>query len=167
MKFPLTQLSLIGLLSVFACNSVASAPVNEAYTDTLLQLAADTELASAQARAAKAQLNARLAKQKLIAPKQGQNAVERTTQSNAQSPRSPIDRVELKSLVTTHGVTTAFIVLEGELIEVKKGSNVGALTVVDLDDSSILFSDGKQQKRKWMAGFKTNPPASSKSARGN
>jgi hypothetical protein len=128
-------------------------------SDRLLQLANDTELANAETQAAMAKLEARRAKQKLTAPKQGQNAIERTTQGGSNTAiqaRSAIDNVELKSLVTTSGITTAWIALEGELIEVKKGSQVGALKVIDLDENSVRFSDGHKTKRKWMAGFKTN-----------
>lgn len=160
-RTPFLALCIIaGLLSgsAFASNETGDNNAN-----LLLQLAADTELANAQTQAANAKLEAKQAKQKLMAPKQGQNAIERTTQGTAQlratTPhRSPIDSIALKSLVKTGGETTAWIALDGELIEVKKGSKVGTLSVIDLNENSILFSDGQQTKRKWMAGFKTPAP---------
>jgi len=172
MKPATTTLILISLVSALPDNVLASDQA--VHTNRLLQLANDTELANAEAQASTAKLEAIRAKQKLTAPKQGQNAIERTTQTDqptggnntASPPRSAIDSVELKSLVTTRGVTTAWIALEGELIEVKKGSQVGALKVIDLDENSVRFSDGHNTKRKWMAGFKAKPAPQTPSARG-
>lgn len=164
MTHPIIQMIAVSLLCTLPYSSYATEATNQS-AERLLQLANDTELANAEVQAATAKLEARRAKQKLTAPKQGQNAIERTTQPNNQMggnnaavlARSPIDSVELKSLVTTSGVTTAWIALDGELIEVKKGSQVGALKVIDLDENSVRFSDGHKTKRKWMAGFKTQP----------
>lgn len=164
MRHPIIQMIAVSLLCTLPYSSYATEATNQS-AERLLQLANDTELANAEVQAATAKLEARRAKQKLTAPKQGQNAIERTTQPNNQMggnnaavlARSPIDSVELKSLVTTSGVTTAWIALDGELIEVKKGSQVGALKVIDLDENSVRFSDGHKTKRKWMAGFKTQP----------
>lgn len=158
----LINISLALTLSALSIPSFASEPVTgtfetETYTATILQLAADAELANARARTADAKLAARQSKLRLAPKKQGLNAVERTTETMGESSisHSPIDNVELKSLVTTSGVTTAWIALDGELIEVKKGSKIGALTVIDMNENSIKFSDGHKTKRKWMAGFKT------------
>ena len=148
---PLT-ISILTALTVFTGNAFASNETVDSHANTLLQLAAETELANAQTRVATAKLEARQAQQKLASPIKGKNAVERTTSQGSQ--RSPIDNIEIKSLVTTNGVTTAWIALEGELIEVKNGSKVGAISIINLNENSILFSDGHKQKRKWMAGFK-------------
>lgn len=154
MKYFATQFILISLLATQAWS--AQANDSDAQANRLLQLAADTELANAEALAATATLNARKARQKLTTPILGQNAIERTAQDPVKpsAARSPIDNVELKSLVTAHGTTTAWIALDGELIEVKKGTQIGAITVIDLDENSVRFSDGHKSKRKWMAGFK-------------
>ena len=161
MSYPISTLVAASVLCTLSYSGYAT-EAQGSQADLLLQLANDTELANAEVQAATAKLEARRAKQKLSAPKQGQNAIERTTQTdqptggnNTPSPaRSPIDNVELKSLVTTGGLTTAWIALDGELIEVKKGSQIGALKVIDLDENSVRFSDGHKTKRKWMAGFK-------------
>ncbi|WP_394230747.1 hypothetical protein [Shewanella colwelliana] len=160
MRHPIIKMAAASLLCTLSYGGYADDTASQD-ANRLLQLANDTELANAETQAAMAKLEARRAKQKLTAPKQGQNAIERTTQpnnqmggNNAAQTRSPIDNVELKSLVTTSGVTTAWIALDGELIEVKKGSQIGALKVIDLDENSVRFSDGHKTKRKWMAGFK-------------
>lgn len=173
MNNPILTLIAASMLCTLSYSSYA-AETQGSQADRLLQLANDTELANAEVQAASAKLEARRAKQKLNAPKQGQNAIERTTQISHQTggnhpavvTRSPIDSVELKSLVTTSGVTTAWIALDGELIEVKKGTQIGALTVIDLDENSVRFSDGQKSKRKWMAGFKAKPTPQTPSARG-
>lgn len=168
MNHPMKKLFLVSLLSALPYSSYATD--YDAQTNQLLQLAADTELANAETRAANAKFEAIRAKQQLTAPTLSQNAIDRTTQG-APTHRdikraSPIDSVELKSLVTTSGITTAWIALEGEMIEVKKGSQVGALKVIELDENSVFFSDGKQTKRKWMAGFKAKAKPQSTTIRG-
>lgn len=161
MSHPIIKMAAASLLFMLSYSSYADDTTNQD-ANRLLQLANDTELANAETQAAIAKLEARRAKEKLNTPKRGQNAIERTTHPNNQMggnnaavlARSPIDSVELKSLVTTSGETTAWIALDGELIEVKKGSQVGALKVIDLDENSVRFSDGHKTKRKWMAGVK-------------
>ena len=148
-------------LALLSSSAMAKNETANHHAETLLKLAVDTQLANAQTQAATAQLNAKNAQQKLTTPKRAQNAVERTTQSlqTSRTARSPIDNILLKSLVTTGGTTTAWISLEGELIEVRKGSQIGGITVIELNENSILFNDGRKQKRRWMSGYQTNTTA--------
>ncbi len=139
---------------MIATPTLANEALLDSNADEIIKLSAATELANAKTLAAKARYEARQAERKLSAPIKTKNAIERTTTTTLLI--TPIDNIELKSLVTTNGITTAWIALEGELIEVKKGSKVGGISIISLNESSVLFSDGHRQKRKWMAGFKAD-----------
>lgn len=124
----------------------ALAKDTDAHTKQLLDFARKAELANAEAASIEAQLKAKELKSKLNPPIviPPEPAIEKLSKSNSPS---ALDTIRLKSLVTSNGVTTGWIAVDGELIEIKKGSRFGSISIVELTTNSILLSDGQRQKR--------------------
>jgi len=143
-------LCLVVALSLHNVSFANNLAISDEHAQQLLDLSMKTELAKAQKAAAEAQLEAKNAREKLSKPQ----ALPETARETISKPNQPsaLDTIKLKSLVTANGISTAWISLSGELIEVRKGSHFGAITVLDLTDESILLTDGERQKRRWIAG---------------
>ena len=136
---------IVALLSpsVFANDS-------DAHVQRLLDLARQTEISNAQAEAAAAKLklndlNKKLTPPAVIAPEPAIEKLSRTSPT-------VLDTIRLKSLVTTNGVTTGWISVDSELVEIKRGSRFGSIAIIELTSESVLLSDGQRQKRLYVAG---------------
>lgn len=136
---------IVALLSpsVFANDS-------DAHVQQLLDLARQTEINNAKAEAAAAKLklndlNKKLTPPAVIAPEPAIEKLSRTSPT-------VLDTIRLKSLVTTNGVTSGWIAVDSELVEIKRGSRFGSIAIIELTSESVLLSDGQRQKRLYVAG---------------
>ncbi|WP_338726602.1 hypothetical protein V8687_03940 [Shewanella baltica] len=142
--------NMLILASLLLSHSVLANDL-DAHSQRLFDLARQTEIANAEADAAAAKLkvvdlNKKLNPPLVITP---EPAIEKLSRTHSPS---VLDTIRLKSLVTTNGITSGWIAVDSELVEIKRGARFGSIAIIELTSESVLLSDGQRQKRLYVSG---------------
>lgn len=73
----------------------------------------------------------------------------------AEKPKEPslLDLIVVKSLIQSGGEIVGMVSVGGELIDVKRGSRIGDVSVIGITADSITFSDGHETKTRRVKSY--------------
>ncbi|MCS6116877.1 hypothetical protein [Shewanella baltica] len=111
-----------------------------------------TSVQNARLNALTAQKNANDAANKLTNPTQPIAAL---IEQMAEKPKEPslLDLIVVKSLIESGGEIVGMVSVGGELIDVKRGSRIGDVSVIGITADSITFSDGHNTKTRRVKNY--------------
>lgn len=111
-----------------------------------------TSVQNARLNALTAQKNANDAANKLNNPTQPIAAL---IEQMAEKPKEPslLDLIVVKSLIESGGEIVGMVSVGGELIDVKRGTRIGDVSVIGITAESITFSDGHTTKTRRVKSY--------------
>lgn len=73
----------------------------------------------------------------------------------AEKPKEPslLDLIVVKSLIESGGEIVGMVSVGGELIDVKRGTKIGDVSVIGITAESITFSDGHTTKTRRVKSY--------------